>query len=117
MNDDPPNVPAQQVKWVDLDPPLRNSDHLVVVFSQCRWDGRITFAIHREFERYDHGTGETHILKTSFVPESLAASYAAILQLALQHIEKLKTDRRLGRLPYPEGGMESESRRRRRPAG
>jgi len=115
MNDDPP--PTQE-KWVDLDPPLRNSDQLVAVFSQCRWDGRITFAIHREFERYDYKTGETHILKTSFVPESLTASYAAILQLALQHIEKLKGERLAGKLPYPEGGVESESRRRRRrPAG
>jgi hypothetical protein len=88
----------------------------VAVFSQCRWDGRITFAIHREFERYDHETGGTHILKTSFVPESLTGSYAAILQLALQHIEKLKAERLAGKLPYPEGGIESNSRRRRRPA-
>jgi len=101
---------------VDLEPPLRNSDRLVAVFSQCRWDGRITFAIHREFERYDHNTGATHVLKTSFVPESLTGSYAAILQLALAHIEKLKADRLAGKLPYPEGGAESDSRRRRRSA-
>ena len=117
MNDDPPyTAPTQQEKWVDLDPPLRNSDRLVVVFSQCRWDGRITFAIHREFERYDHESGETHTLKTSFVPEGLTASYASILALALEHIEKLKVDRVAGKLPYPEGGVESEPRRRRRPA-
>lgn len=100
---------------MDLDPPLRNSDRLVVVFSQGAWDGRITFAIHREFDRFDHDLRETVTLKTAFIPEGLTASYSAILGLALQHIEKLKVLRLAGKLPFPEDGLESESKRRRRP--
>lgn len=104
-------------KWLDLDPPLRNSDRLVAVFSQSRYDGRITFSVHREFDRRDHGTGEVITLKTSFVPESLFASYTALLELVGTHIEKLRVDRAEGRLPFPEGGVEApvhEERRRRR---
>lgn len=101
---------------MDLDPPLRNSDGLVVIFSQCRWDGRLTFSVQREFKRFNHKTGTTEIIKTSFVPEGLMASYAAILNLAIAHVEKLKEQRLAGRLPFPEGGME-ESKRHRPPAG
>lgn len=107
--------PTETAKWVDLEPPLRNSDGLLAIFSQCRWDGRITFSIQREFERYDRETGKTEILKTSFVPESLTGSYAAILEVATQHIETLKAQRLAGKLPFPEGGMESDSKRRHRP--
>ena len=113
---DPATPPSTDTaKWVDLEPPLRNSDGLLAIFSQCRWDGRITFSIQREFERYDRETGKTEILKTSFVPESLTGSYAAILEVATQHIEDLKLQRLAGKLPFPEGGMESDTKRRRRP--
>jgi hypothetical protein len=100
-------------KYVDVDV-LRNADRLVAIFSQCRWDGRITFAIHREYDRYnpDAGDGKFDVLKTSFVPESLAASYAAMCGLALENLEKLKQKRSEGGLPFPEGGLEVRRRSR-----
>lgn len=103
----PPN-PSRN--WVDLDPPLRNSDRIVVVFSQNRYDGRITFGVHREFDRFDSERGESETAKTAFIPEQLAQSYLAIITLALEQLEKLTAQRRAGQLPFPEGGVPKQRR-------
>jgi hypothetical protein len=107
----PPDTTPKD-KWIDLEPPLRNSDRLVAVFSQCRWDGKITFAIHREFDRINRETGAVDVNKTAFIPEGLNASFAAMVELALIHLEKLKVERTAGRLPYPAGGLDSRRRHR-----
>lgn len=97
-------------RWVDLEPPLRNSDRLIAVFSQCRWDGCITFSILREFDRFGRKGGiETKV--TTFIPEHLTESYLGLTKLAAEHIEKLKQQRAEGKLPFPEGGIERPRRR------
>lgn len=97
-------------KYVDVDV-LRNSDRLLAIFSQCRWDGRITFSIQREYSRYAPDKPDrVETVKTAFVPEGLAASYASFSTLVLEHLEKLKAKRLAGQLPFPEGGLERSSR-------
>ena len=100
--DDGPN-------YVDVDK-LHNSDRIVAVFSQRRWDGGLTFSIHREFDKKTT-TGALVRSKTSFVPESLGESYVAHATLAVAHLEKLKAKRAAGKLPFPEGGVTPERRR------
>ncbi len=102
--------PPTGVKYIDVDT-LRNSDRIVAVFSQCRWDGRLTFALHREFDRLN-SAGKVEVCKTSFVPEGLAESYVAHTALAVAHLATLKERRAAGNLPYPVGGLEVRRQRR-----
>jgi hypothetical protein len=110
IDDETPGQAHDHLKYLDVDT-IRNSDRIVAVFSQCRWDGRITFAIHREFDKIGQN-GHAEVSKTSFVPETLAGSYAALVELALENLEKLKARRSAGSLPFPEGGLERRPRQR-----
>jgi len=71
--------------YTDLDK-LRSADGIIAVISQRRSTGVITFGIFKEFER--DGTVE----RTSFVPENLAGSYLAMVQLVIERIAQLKID-------------------------
>jgi hypothetical protein len=105
----PPQSSAPPPKWEDIDR-LENSDRIVTVFSQRSWDGKITFAFHRLFDRYDdHGKPETS--KTNFIPEELVPSFLAHLELSIRHLEVLKSKRAAGKLAFPEGGLVKRARR------
>jgi hypothetical protein len=95
-------------RYVDVDV-LRNSHRLVAIFSQCRWDGKITFSIQREYDKYNPDKPDrVESVKTAFVPEGLAESYADFTSLVLEHVKKLKAKRLAGELPFPEGGAEAQ---------
>jgi len=103
MNDDAPPAmaPGSQAGYVDIDR-LANSDRIVAVFSQRRWDGEITFAIFREFDKFERG--QVVVSRTGFIPASLSESYQSHVQLAIAHIGTLAQRRRERKLPFPEGG-------------
>lgn len=102
LNDDGP-------KYVDLDPRLRNSDNLVAIFSQRRWDGVITFGIHREFKQRGRNGRPDTTTKTAFIPEALVDSYLSFVSVTLDHLKKLQARRALGDLPFPEGGLQNQA--------
>jgi len=100
----PPAPPIQaQANYVEIDR-LENTERIVAVFSQRKWDGKITFSLHREFSKIDYA-GAMVTSKTAFVPEDQAASYVAMVTLATSHLDKLRAKRRAGQLPFPEGGL------------
>jgi hypothetical protein len=82
-----PVVPRSLPGFVDVDT-LKGADGVVAVISQRRKSGELTFAIFRVFD--DN--------RTSFIPESLMASYMAMLDLVKQRLVELKAS---GNLPFP----------------
>lgn len=76
--------------YVDLDT-IRSSDDLVVIISQRRSNGMLTFGVFKEFVR-DHRTD-----RTTFVSADLMPAYRAILKIAEERLEQIKNDPKLMR--------------------
>lgn len=75
---------------------LRDSSGIVAVISQRSFDGKLTVALFREFER-DGGD-----CRTGFIPEDLLDSAGEMLTRAKARVQEIK---RTGNLPFPPGGM------------
>lgn len=101
--------------YQDIDK-LKNSDGLVAFFSQRRRDGVITYAIHREYTRFDDATRSMSDSRTSFMTESLAESHLEFMKIVIEHLARLKAQRLEGKLPFPEGGEGALTRQPRRRA-
>jgi hypothetical protein len=79
---------------VDLDV-LRNSSGIMALISQRKYDGEITFALFREFERGGS------VARTAFVPATMSVQYLEMVKLAIERANELKAR---GNLPYPVKG-------------
>lgn len=86
----PPTSSGYHQPYVDLDT-IRSSDDLVVIISQRRSNGMLTFGVFKEFVR-DHRTD-----RTTFVSAELMPAYRAILKIAEERLEQIKTDPKLMR--------------------
>ena len=104
-----PDHDSRPEKYVDVGT-IENSDRIVAIFSQRSWDGELTFGIHRTFDRYDHNSHAWEIAKTTFIPESLSVSFSLFIQIAMDHLEKLKAKRDQNLLPFPKGGLKLKQR-------
>lgn len=83
---------------------LTSADGLVTVFSQCRVDGVITFALHRIFQTTDRNTGRMIEVKTAFSPELMMEAYVSHVMLTRDRLAELIEKRARGELKFPEGG-------------
>jgi len=105
--DDPPR-PAVQPMYIDLDK-LENSDRLVAIISQRRANGVITFAVFKEFDR------DGHVERTSFIADTLRASYLSMVNLAIERIDQIKGDPELLSSLHKAAGFTPTPRRGTRP--
>jgi hypothetical protein len=74
---------------------LKNTDGIVAVISQRSFDGQLTVAVFREFER------DGKDCRTSFIPESLTQSFREMFERGVRRMAELKVT---GTLPFPVGG-------------
>lgn len=103
----PRSAPPPQ--YLDLDT-LRNADGLVSIISMRRANGAITFGIFKEFDR----DGRTE--RTSFIAETLRASYLSLAQLTMERIDEFKANPDLVKDLQRQAGFQTipDQRRRRR---
>ncbi len=93
VSTEPPHDPSvPHPDFVDVDKIL-TADGIVVIISQRRDTGRLTFGIFRRYMKNDQWR------RTSFIPEVLAAAAADALVLAMKRMQDI---RQRGSDAYPD---------------
>lgn len=86
--------PSSAPGFEDVDR-LENSDGIVAVISQRSFDGALTMALFREFDR------DGRRCRTAFMTENLFESFLEMFNRGARRLQELK---RTGALPFPVQG-------------